>query len=134
MKLTAIILGFFITVPLYSAEQPAPESAAPQPQPAKAPEEPTGTKAEQLAAAQKQLAVMRLRHDEKHPVIIKQRAKIARLHKEVRAEEAEKAPLDPAGQLAAARQELATLREKFTDEHPAVIAQQRRVGELEQRR
>lgn len=76
---------------------------------------------------------MRLRHDDKHPVVVKQRAKIAQLHKAVRAEEADKPAGDPAGQLAAAKQDLAKLREKFTDQHPAVIAQQRKVAELERR-
>lgn len=147
MKLFLPALGLLIALPLFGAEsKPGPRSNSPTPsespeppasEPATAPTEdagkPTASKAEQLAAAQKQLGILRLRHTEKHPSVLKQRAKVARLQKEVRDEEKQAPAGDRSSQLQAAKEELTVLREKFTDQHPAVIAQQRRIAELERR-
>lgn len=130
-----VLAAALIAAPLFAAETasapktvPAgPTSTPPADAPAVA-----GSKTEQLLAAQRQLAAMKLRHDEKHPAITRQRAKIARLQQEIRAEEKERGPLSPAQQLDAAKAELEELRKKYTDAHPQVQALQRRIAELEQ--
>ena len=147
MKLLLPALGLLLALPLFGAEsKPAsrpnspPPLESPEPPAAEATSEPTAeadkpaaSKAEQLAAAQKQLGILRLRYTEKHPSVLKQRAKVARLQKDVRDEEKQAPAGDRTSQLQAAKEELTVLREKFTDQHPAVIAQQRRIAELERR-
>lgn len=129
----ALIVSAAVCTSARAAEKatpPAPPAEATPSQSAE-PEEPKGTKAEQLAAAQKQLGVLRLRHDEQHPAVLKQRAKVIRLQKDVQSDEKANAPKDRAGQLEAAKRDLAKMRERYTDEHPAVKAQLRRISELE---
>lgn len=75
---------------------------------------------------------MRLRHDDKHPALLKQRAKVARLQQEVRAEQKVDQKATPSDQLAAAKRDLERLLERYTDEHPTVKAQRKRIAELEQ--
>lgn len=135
MKTPVLLFGLLLgAASVFAAEQSsAPKSPPPAPPPAAEEEKPAGSKTEQLAAAQKQLGILKLRYDEKHPAILKQRAKVARLQKEVRDEEKQKGPRTPAEELATAKEELAELRQKFTDQHPMVIALQRRVSELEKR-
>lgn len=140
-KLLRPLALFVLAGSLAAAEPPAaPPSqppALPQPEPAPAAdkadqekEQPAGTKAEQLTAAQKQLSILKLRHDAKHPAVVRQRAKVVRLQQELRADQAGN-PASPRDELAVARSELADLRTKFTDEHPRVKTLQRRIAELE---
>lgn len=122
-----------LAAPLFAAETAsAPKPAGPTSTPPADAPAVSGSRTEQLLAAQKQLAALKLRHDEKHPAITRQRAKIARLQQEIRAEEKERGPLSPAQQLDAAKAELEELRKKYTDLHPQVQALQRRIAALEQ--
>ena len=92
-----------------------------------------GSKADQLAAAQKQLSILKLRHDDKHPAVLRQRAKVARLQQETRAETKKEGPRSPEQELAAAKAELEQLQKRYTDLHPQVQALKRRIAELEKR-
>lgn len=137
MKSKASLLGLLLAASLSAADNPAPSPNAPAPSPAvEAAEEqkPEGTKSEQLAAAQKQLSILKLRYTEKHPAVLKQRAKVARLQQDVRTEEKQKGPVSKSAQISAAKEELVELQKKFTDEHPRVKALKRQIAELEQQR
>lgn len=124
-----------LAAPLFAAETTtAPQPAGPTSTPPADAAATAGSRADQLAAAQKQLAVLKLRHDDKHPAIVRQRAKIARLQQEIRAEEKERGPASPAEELAAAKAELKELLTKFTEEHPRVKALRARIAQLEQAR
>lgn len=131
MKSKLFLAGLVLASCAWAAAQPAAPKAASSPAAAETDEKPAGTKAEQLAAAQKQLAILKLRHDEKHPVVLKQRAKVVRLQQEVSAERPRAGKTSKADELAAAKQELEELRKKYTDQHPSVKALTRRIGELE---
>lgn len=88
--------------------------------------------AAQLSAARKELMLLRNRHGDKHPAVLKQVRRVAELQKKVKATaESELSSADKPTQLEAAKRELARLREHFTDEHPVVKSQLRKVAELE---
>ena len=125
-----LIAALACATALYAAEPTTPRE--PSKPASNASTEGSGSKSEQLAAAQKELAAMRLRHDEKHPAYLKQRAKVARLQKDVRDEQKVDRRADPSDQLAAAKRDLDRLLERYTDEHPTVKAQRKRIADLEQ--
>lgn len=134
-SLTLALLVGLSSCALHAAEQPrvTPPEPAPRP-PAAEEEKPAGSKAEQYAAAQKKLGILKLRLDEKHPAVLKQRAQLARLQKEMRDEEKEKGPRSPAEELALAKQELEELLKKYTEEHPRVKSLRQKIAQLEQKR
>jgi hypothetical protein len=86
-----------------------------------------------LAAARKELALLTARHGEKHHLVIKQRRKVAEMQKNIPAS----APVEPGAsatsELEAAKQDLAALRERYTDQHPLVKNKLARIAELEKR-
>jgi hypothetical protein len=86
---------------------------------------------EELTAARRKLVALRLRLGENHPEVQKQLRLIAALQKSSPPAAANAVPTDKASQLEAAKQELAKLRERYTDEHPLVKNQLRKIAELE---
>lgn len=84
-----------------------------------------------LAAARRELALLITRHGEKHHLVQQQRRKVAELQKRATTEAVEKPAPSKATQLEAAKRELATMRERYTDQHPLVQNQLRRIAELE---
>jgi uncharacterized protein involved in exopolysaccharide biosynthesis len=132
MNPKALLLALVCAGPIFAANPPAQPRPAAKPPLAEA-ESTSGSKEEQLAAAQKRLAILKLHHEENHPSVVKQRAKVAKLQKEARAESPVPAAGDRAAQLEAAKRDLAKLSERFTDQHPTVIAQKKRIAELERK-
>ena len=85
----------------------------------------------ELVAARKQLAVLRARHGENPPAVETQLRKVVELQKKAVKRPAAAAADDKATQLEAAKQELQTLRQRFTDEHPIVKNQLKKIAALE---
>ena len=132
MKPACLALGLTLAaLPLPAAETATPLTPAPDKSTASTDTSATVSKSEQLDAAQRELATMRLRYRETHPALIKQRTKVAQLQKATRAEEAERAGASRTEQLADAKRELARMLERYTEKHPVVIAQRRRIAQLE---
>lgn len=129
MKTTvlALLVQFSLAASLAQPAQPAPVPAAEKP----AKPEAAGDAASQLAAARKELSILRTRHDEKHHLVQRQLRKVAELKKTAAAEVTEKGEPNKSTQLEAAKQQLATLKQRYTDQHPLVQNQIKRVAELE---
>jgi hypothetical protein len=123
MKTFVLTLGLFLSAAIGSAQ--TPESSAPE-----ATNGQEQAVSEQLAAARKQLLILRTRHGERHPAVEKQRRTIAELQKKSNGESPTK-PEDRATQLENAKRELAVLRERYTDLHPLVKSQLLKIAELE---
>lgn len=96
--------------------------------------------ATELAAAKKELAEMRMRYRDKHPAIVMQLQEIKRLEKAVAtattqvtspAATEQSRQINSAAELAAARQDLAEMRKRFRDKHPAVVTQLQKIKQLE---
>lgn len=87
--------------------------------------------ADQLKAAQTQLAVLEARYSDDHPDLQRLRREIQALEKQVGIDGRSLADLDVA--LTDARAELAKAREQYSDEHPEVQSLERTVDRLEQR-
>lgn len=113
------------------AQAPTPDPIPAAEKPAKSEE--AGDAATELTAARKELSILRTRHDEKHSLVQKQVRKVNELRKKAAAGVAEKSTEDKGTQLDAAKKELSTLRQKYTDQHPLVREQLRLIAELERK-
>ncbi len=113
------------------AQTPTPDPAPAAEKPAKAEE--ARDAATELIAARKELSILRTRHDEKHPLVEKQVRKVNALRKKSAADVTEKSTQDKGMQLDAAKKELSTLRQKYTDQHPLVREKLRLIAELERK-
>ena len=81
-----------------------------------------------------QLANLRLVYSDRHPEVIALLEKI-KAQRETEGMDQPRAPEKSGGDdLQGARERLQELRERYTDKHPEVIAQKRRIEELEKQK
>jgi len=85
-----------------------------------------------LAQLEAQLATLRLRYTDKHPEVI---ALLQKIKAQRESEGLDQAPATKqqgnGDDLRSARERLQELREMYNDKHPVVVAQKKRVAELE---
>jgi hypothetical protein len=131
MKSTTCFAGLLLSCAFAFAQAPEAPAQSAEKTEEQAPEA-KKTVSPELVAARKQLAILRARHGENHPAVEKQMIRIAELQKKPSAKaKAAVAPTDKAGKLEAAKEELAALRARYTDEHPLVKNQLRKIAALE---
>jgi len=87
-----------------------------------------------LAQMEAQLAKLRLVYSDRHPEVVALLEKI-QVQRRNEGLDAPRAPREPGDEdLQSARERLQKLRERYAEKHPEVIAQQKRIEELERQK